>query len=79
MSLLPSQINDMLRLYSRYSISKSPLIPGASPDSEGPGDAEDLSGVAKKQQVQRQTKMEVLKRIREKGIGGEERLQDTDH
>jgi len=74
MTVLPSQINDMLRLYSRFSGTNSSLPDDTVPVADEPEDVVDISTEAKKRQIQEQTKMEVMKKIKETGIIGKKRL-----
>ncbi|VAX27372.1 hypothetical protein MNBD_NITROSPIRAE02-24 [hydrothermal vent metagenome] len=74
MTILPSQINDMLRLYSRFSSTESSLLDETFPPENEPEDVVDISTEAKKRQIQDQTKMEVMKKIKETGIFGQERV-----
>ncbi len=79
MTILPSQINDMLRLYSKFSSADDSLLDETFPPVNKPEDVVDISTEAKKREIQDQTKMEVMKKIKESGIVGKERVQDTDH
>ncbi|VAX29939.1 hypothetical protein MNBD_NITROSPIRAE03-719 [hydrothermal vent metagenome] len=74
MTILPSQINDMLRLYSRFSSANSSLSDDTLPPVKKSEDAVDISTEAKKQEIHDQTKMEVMKKIKEIGIVGKERV-----
>ncbi len=74
MTILPSQINDMLRLYSRGSSTNSSSSDDIFPSVNEPEDAVDISTEAKKREIQDQTKMEVMKKIKEIGIVGKERV-----
>ncbi len=74
MTILPSQINDMLRLYSRFSSTDASFFDETFPPVNEPEDVVDISTEAKKRQIQDQTKMEVMKKIKETGIVGKERV-----
>ncbi len=74
MTILPSQINDMLRLYSRVSTTNSSSSDDVFPPVKDAEEVVDISTEAKKQQIQDQTKMEVMKKIKEIGIVGKERV-----
>ncbi|NOZ26203.1 MAG: hypothetical protein GXO94_08970 [Nitrospirae bacterium] len=74
MTILPSQINDMLRLYSKFSGTNSHLPEDPFPAVEEPQDVVEISTEAKKRQIQDETRMEVMKKIKETGIVGKERL-----
>ncbi|HEB76357.1 MAG TPA: hypothetical protein ENJ04_08410 [Nitrospirae bacterium] len=74
MTILPSQINDMLRLYSRFSSNNNHQPDDPFPAVDEPQDVVDISTEAKKRQIQDETRMEVMKKIKETGIVGKERL-----
>ena len=74
MTILPSQINDMLRLYSRFSSTNSSLSDDTFPPVKESEDVVDISTEAKKQEIRDQTKIEVMKKIKEIGIVGKERV-----
>jgi hypothetical protein len=74
MTILPLQINDMFRLYSRFSSRDSFLSDETFPPVDKTEDVVDISTEAKKQEIQDQTKMEVMKKIKETGIIGKKRV-----
>ncbi len=71
MTVLPSQINSMLKLYTKFSRDQNnPFDSTDIPTASEPEDKVHISAEAKKRQIQEQTKNEVMKRIKETVIGG---------
>ncbi len=65
MTVIPSQINAMLKVYARVSRAQDSL-----PERNGNGvgeveDVVDISTEAKRRQITEQTRMEVIKRVKE--------------
>ncbi len=65
MTILPSQISSMIKLYTKYSNSTHSLFEKDSNDIKEPEDVVSISAEAKKRQIQEITKNEVMKRIKE--------------
>ena len=65
MTILPSQISSMIKLYTKYSDSSNHLFEKDNTEQKEPEDVVSISAEAKKRQIQELTKNEVLKRIKE--------------
>ena len=68
MTIMPSQINDVLKIYTKIS-RVSPVKGDAStPDVHDTEDVVSISTEAKRKQVLEQTRQEVIKKIKETAI-----------
>jgi len=65
MTILPSQINDVLRIYTKISRVSPIRDDAANPDVSETEDIVSISAEAKRKQVLEQTKQNVLEKIRE--------------
>ncbi|GBE02440.1 hypothetical protein BMS3Bbin06_00390 [bacterium BMS3Bbin06] len=65
MTILPSQINSMLKLYAKLSRSNSSLLDSTSSPLQEVDDVVEISNEAKRRQINEDTKMEVIKKIKE--------------
>ncbi|HDO34893.1 MAG TPA: hypothetical protein ENH07_01145 [Nitrospirae bacterium] len=65
MTILPSQINSMLKLYAKLSRSNSSLLDSTSSPLQEVDDVVEISNEAKRRRINEDTKMEVIKKIKE--------------
>ncbi len=65
MTILPSQISSMIKLYSKYSNTSEPLLKKEDNEIKEREDVVSISAEAKKKQIQEITKQEVMKKIKE--------------
>ncbi len=64
MTILPSQVNSILRVYHRLASEKTQDEP-SGPETKEREDVVTISQEAKRRQIQEQTRQEVVKRLRE--------------
>ncbi len=65
MTILPSQISSMIKLYTKYSRTSEPIFNKDSNEINEREDVVSISAEAKKKQIQEITKNEVMKKIKE--------------
>lgn|GEM_PF-3199332 len=65
MTILPSQINSMLKLYAKLSRSNSSLLDRTSSPLQEVEDVVEISNEAKRRRINEDTKIEVIKKIKE--------------
>jgi len=72
MTVIPSQINAMLKVYAKVSRAQDSLLERTSNGVGEVEDVVDISTEAKRRQITEQTRMEVIKRVKETVNNGKE-------
>ncbi len=65
MTILPSQISSMIKLYAKYSNTSETILNREENEIKEREDIVSISAEAKKKQIQEITKNEVMKKIKE--------------
>jgi len=72
MTVIPSQINSMLKVYAKVSRAQESLPEKKSSGIDEVEDVVNISTEAKRRQFTEQTRMEVIKRVKETVNNGKE-------
>jgi len=72
MTVIPSQINAMLKVYAKVSRAQDSLLERTTNGISEVEDVVEISTEAKRRQITEQTRMEVIKRVKETVNNGKE-------